>query len=457
MCSMARGDGRAILFIIVIAIFIAASFAFIFKKSWQPETDAVQYDAIGWNIASGHGFSMDNSEPYVPTMLREPVYPFFLAGIYRIFGHNLMAVVLAQIALFVITCVMTYILARGIFNEKVAIYSGVLCALSPALANYPGYLLSETLFTFLLCATVFCANRAAASQRWVWFFISGAALAVTVLCKSIMVLFFFPALAGIILFRRPADPDVPRKLVMRITVFSIAFILLVGSWSYRNHSLFGTYQISLRGGTALWEKAGRMSKPWHDIKKEAVFNFSEYLGAKLFPGTAEDPRNVILEWSAKAYYKDLELKKMGLSSLEADRAMGKEALGKIYAEPLKFLAYVPIEMIKMTSFMYVPVLNEARVIAWFHRMDHGDAVLSGIRGVFRLCAYPILILAIIGIFAQARAVKKLYFILVAIIYVNLIYSMLFAMGRYAVPLVPFYSILASAGFLAVVNRLRRAA
>ena len=40
--------------------------------------DAHQYDQIALNITKGY-YSLDDLEPYPPTMLREPLYPFFLS------------------------------------------------------------------------------------------------------------------------------------------------------------------------------------------------------------------------------------------------------------------------------------------------------------------------------------------------------------------------------------------
>lgn len=447
-----RHDFQIMLKISIAAFIISVIFAFVLRNSWDPNTEGVQFDAIGWNITSGHGFSLSDRAPYIPTMGRDPAYPFFLSVIYRFFGHNVIVVVLVQIALFVLTCLLSYALAQDIFGKKVATYSGMLCAISPALANYPSYLLSETLFIFLICLTVFCLNRAVSSKGFFWFLASGVSLGITVLCKSIIVLFFFLAFAGIILLKPSDSRILSRKFIGRMIIFSLIFLLLAGSWSRRNYSEFGTYQISLRGSAALWERAERLEKPWKDMKCEIMYNFSEYLGNKIFPGMAENPRDVLLEWSRKSYYKSAELEQAGLSPLEADRAMRKEAVEKIRANPIKFIAYMPMELIKMTAFVYVPMLNEPQVINWFHGLRHGNAILSSIRGAFRLCAYPILVFAVIGIISTWHLWRKWFFLIAVIIYINLIYSMLFAMGRYAVPLAPFYAIFASAGFLELVNR-----
>jgi len=52
------------------------------------------WDELGWKLATEKGFWVNN--PYFPEgpkfySWRHPGFPFFLAGIYKIFGHNFLA------------------------------------------------------------------------------------------------------------------------------------------------------------------------------------------------------------------------------------------------------------------------------------------------------------------------------------------------------------------------------
>ena len=71
--------------ILLLSFLSSCLFAFVFNNPIV--ADAHQYDQIGLNITQGY-FSMNEAAPYLPTMHREPLYPFFLSIIYRIFGHN---------------------------------------------------------------------------------------------------------------------------------------------------------------------------------------------------------------------------------------------------------------------------------------------------------------------------------------------------------------------------------
>lgn len=439
-----------IFMIFAVAVAAGSFFTFSLDHPVIQDDDAGQYDIIGRNLAQGRGFSLERSAPYSPTMLREPVYPFFLSLIYRVFGYSLAMVQAFQIFIFAVTCVLTYMIAYTLFGSKVALSSALLTSLSPALANYPSYILSEALFTFLLCLAILFLTIAIKERKNPWFLISGVIVGLAILCKAVMALFFIMVLLGIFL-SDTRRPNAFKRNAVSFIIFMVPLLIIVGSWSYRNHSLFKTYQISLRGGSALWERSLKSDDSLKEMGQALAFNFSEYLGSKLFPGSAENPRDFILSGSKRSFAKESELAREGFSPVEADKMMRREAVKKLWKHPIKFLAYIPIESVKMTAFMYIPTLNEPHIIAVFEKLKQGRALLALIRGAVRMSAYPILILALFGMFSERSSWRRWYFLLAAIIYVNLIYSMIFAMGRYAVALTSFYMIFAMVGLFRILN------
>lgn len=447
-------DKRFLWVVFLISFSLGVFFAFCFRH--PIDADAVGYDAIGWNLAQGRGFSLQTSAPFIPTMRREPVYPYFLCAVYKIFGHNYAAVYLFQIFIFSLTCILVYFLARDIFGEKVAKYSAVFTALCPTLANYPSYLLTETVFIFLLCLSILVLTKAVNTQRVMWFFISGLILGITALCKVIMLLFFLVVFLEVFLLKRDWKYFFKRS-IYHLAMFSFAFLIVIAPWSYRNYRLFGYTQISLRGGAALWEVAYKLDESFEHMKQAAIFNFSEFLGTCLFPEAIDNPRDFILMRSKKSHMRERQLSQQNFNPVEIDRIMKEEALKKLRAQRhpfLKLLAHMPLELEKMTAFIYVPTLNETYVIDKFYRLKYGKIILSAIRGFFRLIAYPIIVLAIMGMWFDRKLWHNWFSLFAIIVYSNLIYSFLFGLGRYAVPLIPFYLIFASVGLLKPNNQNR---
>lgn len=444
---------KRFLWIVFLVSFSLGSF-FVFCFHHPIKTDAGENDKIGWNLAQGNGFSSQTSVPFAPTMYREPVYPYILGAIYKIYGHNYAVVYLFQIFIFSSTCILVYFLARDIFSEKAAKYSAFFAAICPTLANYPSYLLTETLFTFLLCLSILVLTKAVKAQRALWFLAFGIIFAITSLCKTVTLLFIFVVFFGVFLLKENIKYFFKRS-IFHLAIFSFAFLIVILPWIYRNYRIFGTANISLRGGQLLWGVAYKLDASFEDMKKAAVFNFSEFLGNLFFPGTVDSPRDFILITSERSHTRKNQLYQQNFNEAEADKIMMKEAVKKIRAHRypfLKLLAQFPLELIKMTAFSYIPTLNEKHIIDRFYSLSNGKILLSGIKAIFRLSAYPLLFLAIIGIYRSKEQWQQWLFLLCIIIYINIICSILFGLGRFAVPLIPFYLIFASAGILGLKQR-----
>ena len=80
---------------------------------------------------------------------------------------------------------------------------------------------------------------------------------------------------------------------------------------------------------------------------------------------------------------------------------------------------------------------------YFYKYDNGDIFLALLKAPFRLSGYLIFILSVYGIVITKHRFSEYQFLVLIIIYINLVYSLLFAVGRYAVPLMPYYFIFSS--------------
>src|SRR5437588_727391 len=80
---------------------------------------------IGAAIASGHGFSNPFGPPTGLTAWEPPLYPYLIAGVFKIFGIYSLGsafVLLAINSVFsALTCIPIFWMARRIFSEKVAV------------------------------------------------------------------------------------------------------------------------------------------------------------------------------------------------------------------------------------------------------------------------------------------------------------------------------------------------
>src|ERR1043166_4298674 len=108
--------------------------------------------AKNWMQHGVYGFSQTASGP-VPTLIRLPGYPLFLALCFGIFGaDHYRAVMVVQCLIDLVTCLLVADLARRLFGRRAGMVVLWLAVLCPFTANYVAAPLTETLS--LLCIAV---------------------------------------------------------------------------------------------------------------------------------------------------------------------------------------------------------------------------------------------------------------------------------------------------------------
>jgi 4-amino-4-deoxy-L-arabinose transferase-like glycosyltransferase len=116
--------------------------------------DATHYVLIGHNLLCHGHYSRSDGPPYVPDMLRTPVYPLFAGGLEWL-GHA-GAIYLAQAALHAGSCVLLFLLVRGLFGVRPAVWASLFLATDLVLVISNFEAMSEPLFVFLILASALC-------------------------------------------------------------------------------------------------------------------------------------------------------------------------------------------------------------------------------------------------------------------------------------------------------------
>jgi len=111
--------------------------------------DSYIYGDIAKNWLQHGVYGVTEAEGIVPTYIRLPGYPAFLAVIFRVFGmEHYRAALLVQMFFDLGTCFLIADLARRLISERAARAAFLLAALCPFLADYVSAPLSETLEIF---------------------------------------------------------------------------------------------------------------------------------------------------------------------------------------------------------------------------------------------------------------------------------------------------------------------
>jgi 4-amino-4-deoxy-L-arabinose transferase-like glycosyltransferase len=134
--------------------------------------DASEYFAYAQNLSELGIYSLaprwrDPAAVAVPDKVRPPGYPLFL----RIVGRPeaserwILKVGLVQAALGVLTVALCYLVAVAFLRPGMSLLAALLCAINPWLATTNVYVLSESLFTFLLFGSLWLSLRALAPGK----------------------------------------------------------------------------------------------------------------------------------------------------------------------------------------------------------------------------------------------------------------------------------------------------
>ncbi|TAF59046.1 MAG: hypothetical protein EAZ60_00110 [Oscillatoriales cyanobacterium] len=142
--------------------------------------DEPGYEGLAYWLLKGHFFEWAG---------RTPVYPFFIAGCYAIFGRSPASVVCVQAFLGATIIPLTFILARRFTGPQSSLVAAGLTALHPSLILHVRLLQTEILYAPLMILTVLGLLRALERPQWQKFSLAGALLAITNLCRPTAMLF----------------------------------------------------------------------------------------------------------------------------------------------------------------------------------------------------------------------------------------------------------------------------
>lgn len=221
--------------ILIICFFLTVGYAFYFQI--KPQVDARAYDVIAQNIANGAGFRENLEVPLKndSAILRVgPVYEYFLAGIYKIFGHHYEAVWIIQALLRVFTVWFLYLSVLLIFKNRenkkqLGLWSAAIIAFYPDLIEISAMLMTETLYLFFVVLLLYAFLKYLDQLNWRWFIFLSLISGLAVLARP-PILFILPIIL-FCLFKQ--------KKWKEMLVYFFILIAIFIPWTVRNYQAYG--------------------------------------------------------------------------------------------------------------------------------------------------------------------------------------------------------------------------
>jgi 4-amino-4-deoxy-L-arabinose transferase-like glycosyltransferase len=234
--------------ILVVVLAVAARLAYVVLFGHTLNLRLSGYDTYATNLLAGHGYT--RFADLHPDSDLPPLYSFFLAAVYTVFGRSAIPVALIQIVFDAVTMITIYAIARRMAGDNNGEWVGVLAA---AFVGFYPYLLFQNLtandtciFIMLVALGVWCLYRLHETSQWRWAFVTGLLFGLAALTKTLVAL-TLPIIA--LWWWRAVGFKTAFKYAITL---GVGFALITFPWIVRNTALNGELTfISTNDGTNL--------------------------------------------------------------------------------------------------------------------------------------------------------------------------------------------------------------
>lgn len=353
--------------------------------------DSQTYQSIAMNLIKGHGFSEDGINP---SIFVAPLYPFALAAIYKIFGPYPLIVEIFQCLLGIGTAILVFLITRKFFSSDIALVAMAIVAFIPELFVLSTFLYTESLFIFLLMATLFAYQCSLEHS-------------------GLGPIAFVGILAGFMTLARPTTLLIPGIIFLtllvkfrisgafkRTLIFSIFFVLPIIPWTVRNYTVYQEIiPVTVGNGDNLWTG--------NYLPFDGKYNY-------------EKTRAMMDSMS------------VGLNQKERNDFFVREAKKNLSAEPLQ------------TAWLMVRKIY--RFWFWVYESIPSGQKRQGvtfIQVILKVVYYPLLVLFILGILQTRSRWRDLVLFYLFILYYLGIHVLTLVVPRYRFPILPIMAIFAA--------------
>lgn len=261
----------------------------------DPVSDYLAYDQMARKLLAGKVMtdSFGNAAFY------SGGYPlFFLAPIYALFGHSVLAAQFGNAVLGAVSTYLVYLLLRETKAGAVARVAGPLMfALYVPSWLYCEYLAKENLMTPLLLALVYVSARLHQHPTMRLALLGGAIVAALSITGSAALALLPLALAALVF----ANASISQRLRAGLA-FLLAAMLLLAPWQYRNQQVIGSPVVNTNGGFNLYLgnnpnadgmfvsiAATPLGDSWKDIRSQGEVRASNQLRDAAIQWISENP------------------------------------------------------------------------------------------------------------------------------------------------------------------------
>jgi 4-amino-4-deoxy-L-arabinose transferase-like glycosyltransferase len=231
-----------ILGVFIVALALRVGFVLLVRREGFILNDALIYHETAISISSGNGYG----HPFFgPTAQWPPGYSYVLGAVYWLVGARPLAGELLNALLGAATVVVLFLLARRVFDRRIAMMAAAVYAVLPGPILYTDVLIAETLFTLVFALFFLVMSYARPTPRWA--VLIGVVIGFGALVRGEALTW---GLVPIVMWWR-AVPI--RTLALRTVTLGLAVAMVMTPWTIRNAQQMGAFvPIATNSSVTLW-------------------------------------------------------------------------------------------------------------------------------------------------------------------------------------------------------------
>lgn len=390
--------------VILLVVRVVLSLAAVYHFPYVPAADDLEYYNLAQQITRGETLHQSDGQP---TAYRSVGYPFTLSRLFPIFGANPRAGQIWNVILLAGILVLTYFTARTLMGEKTARLASLLLTLTPSQYLYAIPLLSDLQFTLLLLGLLYLMGRRSSLAGNL---LMGICYGAAVMTRGVILL--FPLM--MIVYWRMKDWSW-KPILTNLAVMGMVAELMFFPWQIRNYRLFG-----------------------EPITTNTTSGYQFWMG--------NNPRATGFYLTSDQFIPpaDQTLLKE-LNEVQADRYCYIQGVQYIFRHPLKTVARWPRKILFLLG-------RDSKAMPWafqgvWETLNPASLMaMIIITEAFYTVLFIVFLASLVFRIKQEGFSPRLYLLTSPVIYVVVIHTLSVSEGRYHLPLVPVFAILAASAF-----------
>ena len=197
-------------------------------------------DEAHWVRLAQHFVNLGPSHPDIGTY-RPPLYPLFLATVFKVFGSDVDVVRVVQGVMSTLTCGLLFLIGRHVDRDRVGLIAAVMGGVYPLFVFFAGVLMVETLLILLAVLSLYLTLEFQNEPSIRRAAVLGVSLGLGALCKPVMLAWAVLLAGGLLI--SPAGvtsgggskPATARHVMAMIA----ALCLVIAPWTMRNYAVTG--------------------------------------------------------------------------------------------------------------------------------------------------------------------------------------------------------------------------